>query len=176
MTLRPEYIVIGQFGRAHGVSGEVYINSLTDNPDRFRELKSFWVETVDGWKEMNVTNVKFVSGRPVIKIAGLDSPEAVKPLLNEYLHIGSEKLEKLPEGSYYLFDLVDCRVEDTAGKEMGVVLGVEQYPANDILVIGVGEKKFEMPLVRRFLKKIDIDNKLVVIDPPEGIFDSPDKN
>jgi 16S rRNA processing protein RimM len=176
LASRPEYIVIGRFGRAHGVSGEIYINSLSDNPERFEKLKSFWVESDEGWKEMTVQTTKFISRRPVIKIDGLDTPDAVKPLLNEYLYIRSSLLEALPEGRFYLFDLAGCRVEDTTGRERGRALEVEQYPANDILVIDCGGRKYDLPLVRQFVKKIDIENKLIVIDPPEGIFDSPDKN
>ncbi len=176
MALRPEYIVIGRFGRAHGVSGEIYINPITDNPERFEKLESFWMESDDGWKEIMIAGMKFVSGRPVIKIAGFDTTDAVKPLLNEYLYIRSSALETLPDGSYYLFDLVGCRVEDISGRARGNAVEVEQYPANDILVVEADGKKYSLPLVRRFVKKIDIEKKLIVIDPPEGIFDSPDKN
>jgi 16S rRNA processing protein RimM len=170
---RPEYIVVGQFGRPHGVSGEIYLNVLTDNPERFQKKGTFLIRGGDGWKEIRVDSVKSSSGRPVVKIAGVDNSDQAKILLNEYLYIHNSVLGNLAEGSYYHFDLIDCRVVNESGHELGRVVDIETYPANDVLVIeSMDGIKYLLPIIRPFLKEIDIEKKLIIIDPPEGIFDS----
>ena len=174
MTDRPEYIVVGRFGRPRGVAGEIYINPLTDNPERFRNNEPLWIETAEGWKELAVSSVTDISGRLVAKLNGINSPEEARLLTNEYLYVRSEALDKLPEGHYYHFDLIGCRVVDMAGVELGRVTDIEELPGHDLLAIQSAEgKRYSLPLVKRFLKVIDIEKKLIVVDPPEGIFDLP---
>ena len=177
MALRPEYIVVGQFGRIHGVAGQIYINPLTDNPERFQKDGKFWIESDEGWKEIEIKVTGNFSGRPIAKIIGVDTPEAAKLMANRYLYIESTALEELPEGRYYHFDLIGCRVKDDKGTEFGTVVEVENYPANDLLVIETPEGKRQyLPVVRSFVKEVDIEEKLIIISAPEGMFDSPDEN
>jgi 16S rRNA processing protein RimM len=177
LALRPEYIVVGQFGRLRGLAGEIYINPLTDNPERFQGKEKFWIESEDGWKEIEIEIVSNFSGRPVARVAGIDTPEQARTLANRYLYIESSALGKLPDGRYYYFDLVGCRVTDEKGTDLGTVMEVETYPANDVLVIeSSGGTRNYLPVVRVFVKEIEIEKKLIIISPPEGMFDSPDKN
>lgn len=174
MTDKPEYIVVGRFGRPRGVTGEIYINPLTNNPERFRNNEPLWIETAGGWKALEGSSVEDISGRLVAKLKGVDSPEQARLLTNQYLYVRSQALGILPEGHYYHFDLIGCRVVDTAGLELGEVTDIEEFPGQDLLAIQSAEgKRYSLPLVKRFLKEIDIEKKLIVIDPPEGIFDLP---
>jgi 16S rRNA processing protein RimM len=173
---KPEYIIVGQFGRPRGVSGEIYINDLTDNPERFAKPGMFWMESEDGWTEIKVVSVKYFSGRPAVRIGGIDNPEKAKELTNRYLYIKGDELKELPEGSYYHFDLMDCRAIDKNGVELGIIVKVESYPANDIWVIEKDKKRYMFPAIGQFIMNVDIDKKIIKLDPPEGIFDSADEN
>ncbi|MCX6826274.1 MAG: ribosome maturation factor RimM [candidate division Zixibacteria bacterium] len=176
MVKRPEYIVVGRFGRSHGVAGDICLNPLTDWPEQFEEEGSFWIDSKEGREEIKITAVKYVSGRPVIRIAGVNNPEQARVLSNEYLYKKSLPSEKLPKGTYYHFDLIDCRVIDTANRELGRTTGIEKYPANDVLVIRAPDgREYLLPLVKKFLKMVDIKNKLIIVDPPKGIFDAHDE-
>ncbi len=74
-----------------------------------------------------------------MQIEGYDSREQARLLTNEYLYIRSADLGELPEGSYYFFDLIGCRVTDSDGHELGRVCKVENYPANDVWIIEAGD-------------------------------------
>lgn len=173
----PEYIAVGRFGRTRGVSGEIYINPLTDFPDRFQKGKAFWIETDDGWKKIILTSGRLYSNRPAVKIEGIKNPEDAKKLANSFLYIKKDELQKLPGGKFYLFDLVDCRVVDEENNDYGRVVDIEEYPANDVLVIEAKNGgRYLFPMVREYIKTIDADGKKIVVDPPEGIFDSSDES
>ncbi len=135
------------------------------------------MESEAGWKKIEMESIQFVAGRPAMKITGIDSPEQAKLLTNIYLYIKGTDLDELPDGAYYHFDLVGCKVVDTGGRELGELTAVEEFPANDVWVIedGDGKRRF-FPAVKQFVKKVDIENKLIELNPPEGIFDSPDED
>jgi ribosomal 30S subunit maturation factor RimM len=38
------------------------------------------------------------------------------------------------------------------------------------------KEKYLFPAVKQFVKEVDIENKIIIIDPPEGIFGSPDED
>ncbi|RKX27273.1 MAG: 16S rRNA processing protein RimM [Candidatus Zixiibacteriota bacterium] len=177
MIERPEYIVVGQFGRPRGVSGEIYLNPISDNPERFKNKGTFWIESGAGWKEIKITAIRFISGRPAVKIDGVEGSDEARPLTNSYLYIKGTELAELPDGKYYHFELIGCRVVDTDGKELGQLTAVETYPANDVWVIETEKgKQNQFPAVKQFVRSVDIVNKLIEINPPEGIFDSPDED
>ena len=177
MSNKPDYIVVGRFGRPRGVSGEIYVIPISDNPERFRKSGTFWMGSEAGWKKVELEIIQIVSGKPVVKIEGIESPEQAKSLTNDYLYIEGTDLGKLPDGAYYHFDLIGCKVVDTGGTELGELVAVEEFPANDVWVIlDANGKRRPFPAVKQFIKKVDIENKLIELNPPEGIFDSPDKD
>jgi 16S rRNA processing protein RimM len=174
---RPDYIVVGRFGRPRGVSGEIYLNPITDNPERFSKAGTFWIESGDGWEKLKIVSVRFLSGRLAAEIDGINNPEQATELVNEYLYIRESDLGELPEGSYYQFDLIGCRVFDSENSELGRICDIETYPANDVWVVEREEgKRYLFPAVGRFIEEIDIEKQIVVVNPPEGIFDSPDED
>jgi len=174
---RPEYIVVGRFGRPRGLSGEIFINPLTDNAERFKGTGKFWIESGKTLTEIAITIRRFVSGRPVGKVEGIDSPEGAGKLNNRFIYVRGADLHELPEGRYFYFDLIGCNVRDDNGRGLGLVTAVESYPANDVWVIrGKDGKEYLFPAVKKYVKKVDIENKVIVLDPPEGIFDSPDED
>jgi 16S rRNA processing protein RimM len=177
LTKPPEYIVVGRFGRRHGVSGEIYIIPLSDNPGRFNKDSSFWVEVGEDWKKIKVVSSRPVGGKPVVRIENIDTPEKARELTNEYIYIQKDDLEKLPEGTYYHFDLIGCSVEDDSRRKYGSVVDIEQYPANDVMVIeSENGGRFLFPMVKRFIKDVNLEKKVIIVQPPDGIFDFSDEN
>ena len=172
MVNRPEYIIVGRFGRVYGVSGEIHIIPLTDNPERFQSKKPLWLKTEDGWKELKIQSLKTVSRKPVVKVAGLNTQDDVRVLTNEFIYIKSSDLDILPDGNYYRFDLIDCRVYDSDHEELGRVVDLEAYPANDMLIIESADgKKHLLPMIKRFVKEIDLEKMQIIVDLPAGMFD-----
>jgi 16S rRNA processing protein RimM len=145
---------------------------MTDNPERFQSKEPLWIKIDEGWKEIIIERMNLISGRPVIKIKGINSADDAKDLANDFLYIQSAALKNPPEGVFYHFDLIDCLIFDVRGGLLGRAVDVETYPANDVLVVenDIG-KRFFLPMVRQFLKEINIEGKEIVVDPPEGIFD-----
>lgn len=176
MENRPDYIVVGRFGRPRGVSGEIFLNKLSDNPERLGGPGVFRIESDDKMTEIEIISIKDLAGRLAVKVKGIDTVEQAKELTNKLLFITSTELGDLPEGQYYYFELIGCEVTDPDGNRLGEIVDIEDYPANEVWVIEEEGQKFMFPAVSEFVVKVDIENRVIKINPPEGIFDSPDED
>ncbi len=169
--------MVGRFGRPRGLSGEIFLQPLTDNPKRLVDSGRFWMEAEGNYVEIWFSAVNEVSGKTVVRIEGVNGPEEAGKYSSQYIYIRSEELGQPADGSFYYFDLIDCRAVDRSGAELGIVADVEQYPANDVLVIEDKSKNlFRLPMVTQFIVDVDLEKNQITINPPEGIFDSPDEN
>lgn len=163
--------MIGRFGRPRGVSGEIYITPATDDPARFTELREIIIVGPDQRRTVSLNKAAVIGGRPVVKIEGIESREEAAKLTGLSIEIPIERLRPLPDGRYYQFDLVGCRVAGVDGTDYGVIEEVMFYPASDLYRI-VSERFGEVlfPAVDRYVIRIDIDGKKIIIDPPAGLF------
>lgn len=161
-----EFITVGQIGRPRGTEGEMYVTPLTDFPERFENMSEIFVSSGDSWTNMKVLESKMISGRPVIKLENVNSPEDAARFTNRYLAVYKEQRIVPSKDSYYIFDLVGCNVfDEQTNDKIGQIIDVDEYPANDAYVIetNTGER-MTVAAVKRFVKSVDIENKKVVID------------
>lgn len=171
MIVKPEYITVGHFGRPRNLTGEIYITPASDDPHRFLELKTIFVTEEGRRKKLRLEKVAMIGNRPTVKIKGINSREDAARLTNKSIEIPLEMARPLPEGSYYQFELIGCRVVGRDGEQFGTVEEVLFYPASDIYRI-VSDKYGEvlLPVVDRFVLNVDTVKEEILIDPPEGLF------
>ena len=166
MTEAQKFITVGKLGKVRGVKGEIYVTPLTDFPERFVGQKEIYIDNRGQWVKYKIESARLVSGRPVLKLAGIDNPEDAARLTNRGLAVTEDQLVKLPEGSYFIFDLIGCRVyDDETGTLIGELVDVQQQPANDVYVIKKedGDEQV-LAAIRQFVKSIDIRDKKITID------------
>ena len=123
-----DFMSVGKIGKTHGLKGEVKVFSLTDSLERFKTLKSVYI---DG-EIRKVEGCKLQHDRAILKIEGIDSIEQAELYRNKYLMVKREDAVELPEDSYYVADLMECNVYDDTGEELGKVFDVLHTPGNDV--------------------------------------------
>jgi len=166
-----EYIKVGRIINTHGIKGELKVFPLTDNLDRFDDLKVAYLG--DNKEKVEIEQVKYYKGLAIIKFKEFDNINQVMKFKDDFLYIDAEDKVELPEDHYFIFDIVDCNVYDTEGRKIGVVTDVLQYTSNDVYVVKDMEKNKEylIPAVKKFVVDIDIENKKIIIDPIEGMIE-----
>lgn len=164
-----EFVAIGKFGRVRGVSGEIYVVPYSGDPQRIKLLSKVYIKVDDRFTEINVQKTSLYSGKSAVKLEAYDTPDDARALTNRELFVKQEQLRKLPDGEYYAFQLEGSTVESVNGELIGSLVSVEHFPSSDVYVIENAEGcKFRLPAVNEFIRRIDIKNKLIVIDPPDG--------
>ena len=163
-------IRIGLIINTHGIKGELKLNALTDDLERFKDLDYVYLEKTG--EKHQVLGVKYIKDNPILKLEGIDSIDQAELYKNTYLAIDKEQLVDLPDGAYFIFDIIDCKVYDLNNNYIGIVKDVLTYAANDVYLIKTESKKEVMiPAIKEFVKDIDIDNKVIKIDPIEGMIE-----
>lgn len=82
----------------------------------------------------------------------------------------ADELPPAAEGSYYHYEIIGCAVKTVAGDEIGSVTGVMATGANDVFVVeSVDGKETLIPSIRSVIVSIDMENRLITIDPPDGL-------
>ena len=104
----------------------------------------------------------------MLTFEGIASPEDVRVLTNASLYAGVRDIP-LEADEYLDRDLIDCELVDPAGKTLGRVVDVQHFPAQDCLVVDPG-RQF-VPLVKAFVRGIDIAARKIEVELPDGLLE-----
>lgn len=152
--------------RTRGNKGELTGVALTDHPERFDGLGRVFV----GAAEVELESVWYHKDQPVFKFKGVDSIGEAEKLAGMYVSIPSSERLPLPEGEYYLSDLVGCRiVDEKSGREVGTVTGWEE--TGGPVLLDVDQGRISVPFAKSILKKVDLDAREIRAELPEGLED-----
>ena len=165
-------ITIGKAVKPFGVKGEMKIEPMTDFPERFKDLHRVYLVSPAG-KELvcEVQSLRYAGGVPYLLFSGYDSPEKAKTLNGWFLKVPEEEAVRLPEGSYYWFELVGMEVVSEGGEKLGTITEVFETGSNDIYVMKRGTKETYLPATKEIVKHIDRKAKRMVIHLVDGLLE-----
>ncbi|PWT85963.1 MAG: 16S rRNA processing protein RimM [Blastocatellia bacterium] len=165
-----EMAVVGRIARPHGIRGQVIVNVETDFPEkRFQAGVELFGKKGASIERLMLTTVRFQNGRPIIGVAGIDSVDAARQWVGVELKVPTERLSRLPPGTFYRHDLVGCAVETNAGQRLGTVTEVEGPLDASRLVVASGSDEILVPFAADICTAIDASSKRIVITPPDGL-------
>ncbi len=158
--------------KPQGRRGEVAAEILTDFPERLLELRRVWLW--DGEKtpeSVEVERVWFHKNFVVFKFAGVDSINAAQALRGSEVQV--EESPALPAHTYFVSDLIGCRVVDLAsGAELGTVRELVVTGGTDLLSVrDVAGRELLIPFAQEICRRIAPDDRLIEVLLPEGLAD-----
>jgi 16S rRNA processing protein RimM len=156
-------IEIGRIAKAHGIRGEVVIATHDPDSTLLEDLETVWV----GGVERRVVESRGAQRGWLVQLEGVITRNDAEALRGQLVEVDRDALE-LAEDDVLLADLVGCRVELVDGTPWGTVHAVTPG-MQDLLVIHDGELERLLPLVDEFVKRIDLDDGVVIVDPPDGL-------
>ncbi len=170
----PAYVLLGEFGRAQGLKGELRLKSHTAEPEAIADYGALTSSRGDAIK---ITAVRPASGNHpdmlVVRVDGVATREAAEALNRVGLYIERDRLpQPQQEDEFFHADLIGLKVVDTSGTELGTVSSVANYGGGDILEVAPGS--LMVPFTRTFVPEIDMKNGRVVIDYAES--DAPEQD
>ena len=163
---------IGRIRNTHGLKGEMKVTPLTDFPDRFSLLDQVYVEDRKGTYTLYpVKSARLHQNDVLITLGGVEDVDAAKLLQNSYLAIDRQDRMPLPEGSYYVDDIIGCQVYE--GQELlGTVADVVETGSNDVYVLkSSAYPNLCIPAIHDCILKIDVDNGRIDVSLPKGLKD-----
>lgn len=170
-----KYYNVGKIVNTHGIKGEVRVISRTDFPEeRFKKGSQLYLFLIKKGEPIPVEVASWRKHKDfdLLTFKGYDSIDAVSPFKGGMLKVAEEDMEPLPEGEFYFHEIIGCKVKTVAGEEIGTITEILQPGANDVWVVkGSDQREYYIPYIDDVVKSVDVVNKLVVIEPMEGLLD-----
>ncbi|MEO8040994.1 MAG: ribosome maturation factor RimM [Acidobacteriota bacterium] len=167
-----ELVAIAKIVKPRGLRGEVLAEVLTDFPERFEGLEKVVGVSVDGTRaDLKIEDFWFQKDRIVLRFDGFDSVEKAQALRGLEICIHESAAAELDEGEFFDWQLEGCAVETIEGEPIGLVRELMRTGGTEILVVESGARKYLIPFAESICTEVDIEKKLIRVDPPEGLLE-----
>lgn len=167
-----DLVAIAKIVRPRGLKGELVADLLTDFPERFEHLEDVTAVKPDAKNlDLKIEDFWFQNGRVVLRFVGLDTIEKAETLRGYEICVHESETVDLEADEYFDWQLEGCSVETPDGTAVGVVTEVLRNGATEILAVQGAGREHLIPFVAAICVEVDIENKLIRIDPPEGLLE-----
>jgi len=151
----PAFLVIGKLRRPHGVGGEMYLEILTDFPERIQ------AEVVLFVGEQHIP-LKVRSCRPhqnnlLVAFEGFTDPQSIGQYRNALVYFLASDRPNLEDGEFYHHQLIGLQALDEHGADLGAVVDILETGANDVLVVLLPDgQEIMVPYTDEYVPTIDL--------------------
>ena len=167
-------ITLGAVASAHGVRGQFKVKPFTVVPS---DVAAYGPVHLEDGRILQLT-VKSVTKNLVICGAnGITDRSMAESLRGQTFSVERAALPELDETQTYHADLIGLGVQDTAGQQLGIVVGLHDFGAGEVVETSVaGSNSTELyPFYPPFLVDLDIqEGKIVLAAQPALDDDWPD--
>ncbi|MFA5961005.1 MAG: ribosome maturation factor RimM [Tatlockia sp.] len=164
MVKNTDWIVVGRFGRAHGIKGFVTVHSYTEPRENILRYAD-WHGFIDSqWKPIKVLHLEVNNKSILVQVDGYQEREQAARLTHIDIAMTRSQLPVLPAGEYYWHDLIGMQVIDPNGALFGTVTEIMPTGSNDVLIVE-GEKKHLIPYIMdQVVLSIDPQQRIITVD------------
>ena len=159
-----DFVRIGIIAKPQGIRGEVKINSLTERLERFLDLKEIYLEDKGEYLHFNVKGTRLAGECAFLFLEKIYSRTDAELIRGKYVCVKREDAIELPEGRYFIFDIIGCDCVTQEGKILGKIVDVLQPGANDVYVVKAPKGEILIPAVKAFVLDIDVKQKKVTVN------------
>ena len=157
---------IGKIVNTHGVAGLLKVQPWCDNPAVFHELADVYADGVLYEIERTTEHKANI----LMKLKGVDGIDAAEKMKNKILSVERETLGELPDGTYYVVDLLGLNVETEEGEPLGVLDDVIQTGARDVYQVKSDRPKPLLILaIPDVVKNVDLARRVMTVRLLEGL-------
>lgn len=162
-----ERVVIGQIVASHGIRGQVRVFPLTDKPDRFKDLDEVYLDQAT--EPVGLESASLHKNMVLVKLEGVGTRDQADALRGTYIEIPLADRLPLEKDHYYISDLEGLEVLTDQGQALGRLSRVLTGHANPVLEITSDGGEVLVPMVKEFVKEIDLEAGRIIISPIEGM-------
>lgn len=176
MILRDEIVEIGVYNKTHGIGGEISA-TLTCDTSVAGQFSCF-ISSIDGIyvpffpESMRPKNQQTL----LVKLEGIDTDVQARALANKAIYVSRKEHENLTrdlygEDEYPLDYLVGFTVKEVSdGSTVGVIVDVDASTENVLFVVEAPDGgELLVPAADDFVAGIDEENKVIVMNLPDGL-------
>jgi 16S rRNA processing protein RimM len=177
----PAFIIVGRVRKAHGIRGEVVVETITDAPDAiFAAGRRVFAGTATGdlapaRQELHIGSVRSFNEGLLVGFDEVPDRNAAETWRGRYLLLPEHEVPPPAEEQVYVHELLGMRVELESGEVVGSVEDTYELPqglAIDVRRVPPREKESVLlPYDDRTIASVDKSARVIVITPAEGLLE-----
>ena len=155
-------ITLGAVASAHGVRGQFKVKPFTVVPS---DVAAYGPVHLEDGRVLQLTVKSVAKNLVICEANGITDRSMAESLQGQTLSVDRAALPELNETQTYHADLIGLSVQDTAGQQLGIVAGLYDFGAGEIVEISVaGGSTTELyPFYPPFLVDLDIQAGRIVL-------------
>lgn len=163
---------VGVIASTHGVKGEVKVFPTTDEPERFKKLKTVILDTGREQMTLTIEGVKFFKNMVILKFKEFDDMNEIEKYKGKDLLILREQAGEPGPDENYIVDLIGLKVVTDAGEVFGTMKDVILTGANDVYVIeGSDGKEYLFPAIKQCILDVNLETQTMTVHIMDGLLD-----
>lgn len=178
-------VTVGRVGKAHGLAGDVSVELRTDEPElRFADGAKLWLVPADYsapvelQHQVTVANSRFHSGRFLVRFDQVTDRNGSESIRGMFIESEIDPTASPADSDeFYDRQLVGLAAKSIDGADLGEIVRVDHLPGQDYLILrrsdssGAGASETMVPFVSEIVPTVDLEQALVVVDAPPGLFE-----
>lgn len=166
-----QYLEAGKVLTTHGVRGEMKFELWCDSAEFLRKAGRLF-PSPQGGQAYQIASIRPQGQGALLKLEGVDDMDAARALRDRVFYFDRADVS-LPEGRWYVADLVGCEVRDAAtGHVYGVVTDVTHPGAQDLYTVKAPNgREYLLPGVDAFIKERNPPQGYLLVTPIPGLLD-----
>lgn len=163
-TMLSNYLAVGEVLKPQGVRGEVKVQPLTNDPERFFDLQEVYIKRGEAYASHRVSCRRVHEGYAYLNFEGVEDRDAAEKLRGEVLYVDRAHAVPLGEDENFICDLIGCEAFDRAGNPIGTLRDVMQPGANDVYVFQTPRGEMLLPARKEVILSVDVQEKRMILD------------
>jgi 16S rRNA processing protein RimM len=155
---------IGYFSKPHGVKGHLVLKE--EHLFEFEKATVFFVEVNGNRAPYFISGITEAANGFIVAFEDLDNVEKARALIGKKVFVDAALMVEEDNFSWNGYELIDKQFGS-----LGFVQEVTHNGEQVLLSFLFREKEVILPLVEKFIEKIDEENKKVFFNAPEGLID-----
>ncbi|KTD49682.1 16S rRNA processing protein RimM [Legionella quinlivanii] len=159
-----DWIIVGRFGRVHGIKGLITVHSFTEPRNNILDYADWHISIAKQWQPVELSQVELSDKHILVRVKGYNEREEAAKLTNVEIAISSKQLPVLEPDEFYWHQLVGLKVINQSNELLGTVSEVIATGSNDVLIVN-GERRHLIPyLPGHYVIKVDLSQQQILVD------------
>ncbi|MCX6138139.1 MAG: ribosome maturation factor RimM [Ignavibacteriales bacterium] len=162
---------IGVITKVFGIKGEVKLHSYARSAEEIKAIDEIYCGRQTGsMRRIVLEDVRMRGSDVYLKVENINDRSAAETLIGHFLFIDEKERKRLPEGRYFIDDLIGLEVRHENGTLLGRIKDVLTSTPQALLVLKTPRGEVLVPNVPAIVKSVDPNARVMTLTPPDGLF------
>lgn len=164
-------VPFGVLSNTHGLQGDMKLHTFTNVPELVSRLTEAvaYHEKLKKFVLVRFERIKRAGGHFIVHLVGVNTLSDAEKLKGFIVYVDRDFFPESKDGEYYFFELLGAEVFDESGKSLGLVSDILETGSNDVLVVKSDGGEMLVPVIERYVLRIDKTTRRIEIRVPEWL-------